>query len=350
MIIIVQIGGADSATTTIPTPTPSLVSTTVPITVTNTLAPEPVVASFTITPTSGTLPFSVTITDTSPDFYPIIINQVHTGSYKWRWSFSSRGDSSGNTINYPPLSSDGYNNDPPVATGYIPVGTAEYCLTNSTGELEIWTTVMYGSPGYNLQSAPQYIHINSLPDIVSSFTATPASGPAPLTVQFESTTLSTPTNPIIKRTWDFGDGQTAENNASQSHTYTISGVYTAKYSAYGYGTCNPTVATNTITVLSPIAPGATTSPTLSPNQTATTTSLTTVAAQTSLPAATLTATVTATPSSSFYYTPPPTTTTQKVFTPIPTVTPTQKSPLGIEFSILAISAAILIVMSQYRKP
>ena len=76
---------------------------------------------------------------------------------------------------------------------------------------------------------------------------------------------------------------------------------------------------------------------------------TTVTEQTTLPSVTMAQTVTATPSG-FYYTPKPTVTTMKVFTPIPTSTPTQKSPFGIEFSILAISAAILIVRSQYRKP
>jgi len=312
---------------------------------------SPVVATFTVTPTSSTLPFSVTITDTSPEFYPLYINGVPTGYYKWKWSFSARGDPSGNIINYPPLSSDGYYNvsnrqqiDPPVATGYMPVGTAEYCLTNNTGELEIWTTVTYGM--VTVQSAPQYIHIESLPDIVSSFTTTPASGPAPLTVQFESTTLSTPTNPVIKRTWDFGDGQTAENNASQSHTYTTSGVYTVTYRAYGYGTCNPTGATKTITVLSPLAPGTTTAQTLTPNQTGTTAiSTTSVTAQTTLPDSSSTQTVTATPTG-FHYTPRPTVTTIKAFTSIPTNTPTQKSPIGIEFGILAIGAGILIIRKQ----
>ena len=120
-------------------------------------------------------------------------------------------------------------------------------------------------------------------------------------------------------------------------------------------TCNPTnPATSTITVLSPLAPGTTTSPTPSLNQTATITTSTTlppttVTEQTTLPSVTMAQTVTATPSG-FYYTPKPTVTTMKVFTSIPTSTPTQKSPFGIEFSILAISAAILIVRSQYRKP
>ena len=76
---------------------------------------------------------------------------------------------------------------------------------------------------------------------------------------------------------------------------------------------------------------------------------TTVTEQTTLPSVTMAQLVTATPSG-FYYTPKPTVTTMKVFTSIPTSTPTQKSPFGIEFSILAISAAILIVRSRYRKP
>ena len=186
-----------------------------------------------------------------------------------------------------------------------------------------------------------------------SFTATPTSGPAPLVVQFMDTSTSNPTS----WWWSFGDGTNA-NAKNPTHTYSISGVFTATLEVTrgtgSAGTDLNNLATTTITVLSPLAPGTTTSPTLSPNQTATITTSTTlpttsVTQQTALPAATLTESITATPSG-FYYTPKPTVTTMKTFTPIPTVTPTQKSPLGIEFSILAISAVILIVRSQYRKP
>ena len=156
--------------------------------------------------------------------------------------------------------------------------------------------------------------------------------------------------------WNFGDGTTSTLK-NPSHSYTISGVYTATLQALRdtmIFVIELIQLNTTITVLSPLAPGTTTSPTPSLNQTATITTSTTlppttVTEQTTLPSVTMAQTVTATPSG-FYYTPKPTVTTMKVFTSIPTSTPTQKSPFGIEFSILAISAAILIVRSQYRKP
>lgn len=62
---------------------------------------------------------------------------------------------------------------------------------------------------------------------VAEFTATPTSGDAPLTVGF--TDLSTG---AITHTWDFGDGQTSEDQ-SPSHTYTNAGTYTVSLTVLG---------------------------------------------------------------------------------------------------------------------
>lgn len=315
IIVFIQVVEADSTTTTVPTTTPTPVPTSVPITTvttvttasttapTDTLVPAPV-ASFSMSPTSGQEPLVVQFTDKSTN-----------NPTSWSWDF---GDGTTSTLQNPQHTFS--------AGSYVVILTA----TNAAGS----------------RRSDQTIGL-VVPYMQESFTATPTSGPAPLVVQFTDTSTSNPTG----WGWSFGDGTTA-NVKNPTHTYSISGVFTVTLNVQrGSGSAgsdfhNP--ATATITVLSPIAPGTTTSPTLSPNQTATTTTSATVAAQTTLSAATLTQAVTPTPSG--YYTPRQTSTTIKAFTSIPTNTPTQKSPIGIEVSILAISAVILIARSQYRKP
>ncbi|ADI13817.1 PKD domain-containing protein [Truepera radiovictrix] len=53
-----------------------------------------------------------------------------------------------------------------------------------------------------------------------------AQGPAPLTVSFNATASDPDGDPLTYR-WNFGDGTTAEGNASQTVTYTEPGEYTA---------------------------------------------------------------------------------------------------------------------------
>ncbi len=55
----------------------------------------------------------------------------------------------------------------------------------------------------------------------ADFTASPTSGPAPLTVQFTDQSPGTPTS----WSWDFGDGSTSTDQ-NPSHQYTKSGIYT----------------------------------------------------------------------------------------------------------------------------
>lgn len=59
-----------------------------------------------------------------------------------------------------------------------------------------------------------------------TLTATPASGVAPLTVDF-SATISTGAT-ITSYAWDFGDGTRSPGTATTSHTYANAGTYTAQ--------------------------------------------------------------------------------------------------------------------------
>ncbi|HEY7132706.1 MAG TPA: PQQ-dependent sugar dehydrogenase [Candidatus Limnocylindrales bacterium] len=61
----------------------------------------------------------------------------------------------------------------------------------------------------------------------ASFTATPASGPAPLAVTFDGSASSGPA-PIVRYDWDFGDGDTdSDGGVTDTHTY-AAGTYTAR--------------------------------------------------------------------------------------------------------------------------
>ena len=61
---------------------------------------------------------------------------------------------------------------------------------------------------------------------IAKINVSPASGTAPLAVNFTSTGSSDPDGSIVSYAWDFGDGQTA-SGASANHTYASVGVYNA---------------------------------------------------------------------------------------------------------------------------
>jgi PKD repeat protein len=83
---------------------------------------------------------------------------------------------------------------------------------------------------------------------VASFTANPASGQAPLTVQFTDTSTNTPTS----WAWDFGDGGTSTAQ-SPSHTYAAAGTFTVSLTAANAGGSDVSDP-QTITVDSPPPP------------------------------------------------------------------------------------------------
>jgi glucose/arabinose dehydrogenase len=61
---------------------------------------------------------------------------------------------------------------------------------------------------------------------VPQISATPASGPAPLNVQFSSAGTVDPDGDAISYDWNFGDGSPHSNDANPSHVYTTDGSYT----------------------------------------------------------------------------------------------------------------------------
>jgi PKD repeat protein len=83
---------------------------------------------------------------------------------------------------------------------------------------------------------------------LTGLTASPASGPAPLAVTFQTAVVDAQavTGPYQ---WDFGDGSTAQTTtASTSHTYQSPGAYTVTVTASGPPGCPVTKASAMVTV------------------------------------------------------------------------------------------------------
>jgi hypothetical protein len=122
------------------------------------------------------------------------------------------------------------------------------------------------------------------------------------------------------------------------------------YQMYGKNNLSPSTLTKIFTVL-PASAVPTSIPTSTSTHTETIITSTTIptmigTTQSTISPTLSTNTVITTPTKLYYPANPTSSATQKVFTPITTVTPTQKSPVGIVFSILAICIGILIIKRQ----
>ena len=71
-------------------------------------------------------------------------------------------------------------------------------------------------------------NVNDPPTV--TLNASPRTGTAPLTVTFTAAATD-PDNDTLTYTWDFGDGAVITGAASESHTYTAAGTFTAKVTA-----------------------------------------------------------------------------------------------------------------------
>jgi PKD repeat protein len=83
------------------------------------------------------------------------------------------------------------------------------------------------------------------PPSTASFTASPTSGTAPLSVQFTDTSTGSPGS----WTWNFGDGTTSTVQ-NPTHSYALAGTYTATLTASNAGGAS-SPASRTITVTNP---------------------------------------------------------------------------------------------------
>jgi PKD repeat protein len=144
------------------------------------------VARFVSTVNSGTVPRTVQFIDASTNF-PV----------SWVWSFGD-GD---------------------ISTAQNPLH-----IYNRTGTYTVTLTAT-NAGGNHTVTKDNYITVSySIP--VASFVSTPASGTAPLYVQFKDTSTNSPAS----WDWTFGDGGTSTMQ-SPAYVYTVPGVYTVSFSA-----------------------------------------------------------------------------------------------------------------------
>jgi PKD repeat protein len=168
------------------------------------LADAAPVASFTPDTTSGTAPLTVKFADTSTN-YPS----------QWAWDF---GDGSTDVVQNPTHT-------------YTAAGTYTVKLTATNGK------------GSNAVTKTGLITVTAPANKpTASFTASPATGTAPLAVSFTDTSTGGPTSWL----WNFGDSSAAAMTQNASHTYTAAGTYTATLTATN--TQGSSTTTQTVTV------------------------------------------------------------------------------------------------------
>ena len=170
----------------------------------------PPVANFTGTPTTGTVPLTVTFTDGSTG----VITE-------YAWDF---GDTTTSAEQSP-------------SHQYTKVGTYTVNLT------------VTGPGGSNISSQSHYVTVNELPPVAGFNTdPTPATGIVPLTVVFTDTS----TGAITGYTWDFGDTVTSSEQ-SPSHQYNKAGIYNVTLMVTGPGGSNSKTQTIMVNEAPPIA-------------------------------------------------------------------------------------------------
>ena len=145
---------------------------------------QPVTASFDADVTVGPKPLWVSFTDRSSG-----------EPTNWTWSF---GDEN---------TSDEQN----PTNVYLDYGLYNVTLTVSNER------------GCDTLTRIAYINVTSQ-DLVANFSGVPTEGPAPLTVQFNDTSIGMP----VSWNWTFGDGNTSTEQ-NPTHTYTVPGNYTVSF-------------------------------------------------------------------------------------------------------------------------
>jgi len=164
----------------------------------------PPVANFTGSPASGTAPLNVNFTDTS------------TGSpATWLWDF---GDGGASNLQNP-------------SHEYNAAGTYTVSLTVSNDN------------GSDTETKTGYITVQAAVSPVANFTGSPASGTAPLNVNFTDTSTGSPATWL----WDFGDGG-ASNLQNPSHEYNAAGTYTVSLTVSNSNGSDTETKTGYITV------------------------------------------------------------------------------------------------------
>jgi PKD repeat protein len=156
-------------------------------------SPQPPIAKFTATPTTGTAPLTINL------------------------DASDSSDQDGKIVEYQWNSSDGQ-----TASGRDATMTFD-----SVGTYKISLVVKDNDGLISTNSAQQTINVTAKPSLqppVAKFTATPTTGTAPLTVKLDASDSSDQDGEIVEYQWNTSDGQTAlGRNATM--TFDLPGSY-----------------------------------------------------------------------------------------------------------------------------
>jgi PKD repeat protein len=128
-------------------------------------------------------------------------------------------------------------------------GSLSNAFANVADGGRLFTGDGFGSFRVNYSPATKTVVLSDFQAILSvaaDFSASPANGSAPLTVNFVNLTAGSATNYV----WSFGDG-TSNTLANPSHTYTNAGSYNVTLTASGPGGTNTTTKNNYIVATAP---------------------------------------------------------------------------------------------------
>lgn len=169
----------------------------------------PPVANFNGAPTTGTVPLTVTFSDSSQN-----------GPTSWSWSF---GDGNNSASQSP-------------SNTYTSAGTYSVSLT------------VTNSDGTDTLTRTDYVVVDAVtPEPpLADFVGTPTSGTAPLDVSFTDQSTNNPTS----WSWNFGDGNSSSAQ-NPDHTYTGVGSYTVSLTVSNADGSDSQTLTNYITVSAP---------------------------------------------------------------------------------------------------
>lgn len=185
-----QSPGNYTATITVTDNAGQTTSGTLLVVATNGGGNQPPQVSITASPISGAAPVTINFTSNASDPDGVIVS--------YSWTFGDGQSSSQINPSHTYQSPGNY--------------TTTLVVTDNAGATGSATTTINVSNGGSNQ--PPQVSVSALP----------TSGPAPLTINFNSN-ASDPDGVVVSYSWTFGDGQTS-SQANPSHTYQTSGSYT----------------------------------------------------------------------------------------------------------------------------
>jgi PKD repeat protein len=169
-------------------------------------------------------------------------SDAHAAQVTLRWDYAASGAAGfmlycgPSSRNYPTRIDVG--NTDTYTIGTLAVGTTSFCAVTAYDPAKVESDYSNELSIYVPSAAP-----------IVDFTASPASGTAPLSVAFTNTT----TGQVTNWAWSFGDGTTSTAQ-SPTHVYSAPGSYKAVLTATGPGGTASKTAATAISVAAPAAP------------------------------------------------------------------------------------------------